>query len=348
MPEWSSTANNLSSFIPSIKVNKKSIKSIQLEMQKSDSIYKNDLLLIDNTIEDITVSLNDAEDLKSLLIPNQLLSFEGDPYVGETQKFSFLEIVSASKYVIKIINSSKDSVIKEFTKFQKNKRDDNIINSYVFTHKWKNSGSYRVEISPKNDCETGKPFSKIINVENKPEQKLDFKNPTGKTLICAGDTVLFKADQSKWVESWHWELPDGCKYISEDTESKIEVVWGSQPGTIRVYGVGAKGENQISITTGLLVNIIPKIGSPVISVDKIDDEQIYYFQYPTREKLFYTMVDAEKEIFSLNESLNDANDKKVEIENTFRELELKMNNQISDYQNIISDIRVEIFAFILA
>ena len=42
------------------------------------------------------------------------------------------------------------------------------------------------------------------------------------------------------------------------------------------------------------------------------------------------MVDAEKEIFSLNESLNDANDKKVEIENTFRELELKMNNQISD------------------
>ena len=53
-------------------------------------------------------------------------------YVGETQKFSFLEIVSASKYVIKIINSSKDSVIKEFTKYQKNKRDDNIINSYVF------------------------------------------------------------------------------------------------------------------------------------------------------------------------------------------------------------------------
>ena len=348
MPEWSSTANNLSSFIPSIKVNKESIKSIQLEMKQSDSIYKNDLLSIDNKIEDITVSLNDAEDLKSLLSPNQLLSFEGDPYVGETQKFSFLEIVSASKYVIKIINSSKDSVIKEFTKYQKNKRDDNIINSYVFTHKWKNSGSYRVEISPKNDCETGKPFSKIINVENKPEQKLDFKNPTGKTLICAGDTVLFKADQSKWVESWHWELPDGCKYISEDTESKIEVVWGSQPGTIRVYGVGAKGENQISITTGLLVNIIPKIGSPVISVDKIDDEQIYYFQYPTREKLFYTMVDAEKEIFSLNESLNDANDKKVEIENTFRELELKMNNQISDFQNIISDIRVEIFAFILA
>ena len=102
-----------------------------------------------------------------------------------------------------------------------------------------------------------------------------------------------------------------------------------------------------SPSTGLLVNIIPKIGSPVISVDKIDDEQIYYFQYPTREKLFYTMVDAEKEIFSLNESLNDANDKKVEIENTFRELELKMNNQISDFQNIISDIN-EIFAFILA
>ena len=44
IPEWSSTANNLSSFIPSIKVNKESIKSIQLEIQQSDSIYKNDLL----------------------------------------------------------------------------------------------------------------------------------------------------------------------------------------------------------------------------------------------------------------------------------------------------------------
>ena len=83
-----------------------------------------------------------------------------------------------------------------------------------------------------------------------------------------------------------------CKYISEDTESSIEVVWGNQPGTIRVYGVGAKGENQISVTTGLLVNIIPKIGSPMVYVDMIDDETINYFEYPTREELFYTMVDA--------------------------------------------------------
>ena len=348
MPEWSSTANNISSFIPIIKQNKKSIKSVKSEMLQQDSIYKNDIAIADSKIEDLTLSLNEAENLKSLLLPNQILSFQGDPFVGETQKFSFLETISASNYVIKIIKSSNDSIVREFDKYQKNKREDGIINTYVFNHKWKNPGTYRLEISPKNSCETGKPFSKIIDVDNKPEQKLAFKNPTGKNMICAGDTVLFKADQSKWVESWHWELPEGCKYISEDTESSIEVVWGNQPGTIRVYGVGTKGENQISVTTGLLVNIIPKIGSPMVYVDMIDDETINYFEYPTREELFYTMVDAEKEISSLTDSLNSASNSKLEIENSFSELQSSMNNQISNYKDKISDIRIEIFGLLLA
>ena len=348
MPEWSSTANNLSSFLPAINQNKESIKSLKSELIQIDSIYKNDIAVADFQIEDITLSLSEAEELKSLLIPNQILSFEGDPYVGETQKFSFLEIVSASKYIIKIIKSSNDSVIKKLTKYQKNNRDDDIINSYVFNYKWKNSGRYRLEISPKNSCETGKTFSKIINVNNKPEQKLGFKNPTGKNLICAGDTVVFNADKSNWVESWHWELSEGCKYISEDTESKIEVVWGSQPGTIRVYGVGAKGENQISVTTGLLVNIIPKIGTPMVYVDMISDESINYFQYPSREELFYNMVNAEKEISLLIERLNVANSGKLEIENSYTELQSTMNSQINNYNDIISDIRIEIFGILLA
>jgi hypothetical protein len=348
MPEWYSTANNISSFIPSIKQNKNYIKSVKSEVLQQDSIYKNDIAIVDSKIEDLTLIIDEVEELKSLLFPNQIFSFEGDPFVGETQKFSFLETISASNYVIKIIKSSNDSIIREFVKYQINKREDGIINTYVFNHKWNNSGSYRIEISPKNSCETGKPFSKIINVEDKPEQKLAFKNPTGKNLICAGDTVFFKADQSKWVESWHWELPEGCKYISEDTESKIEVVWGNQPGTIRVYGVGAKGENQISVTKGLLVNIIPKIGYPIVYVEMIDDETINYFKYPSREELFYTMIDAEKEISSLSDSLNSASNSKLEIENSFSELQSSMNNQISNYNDKISDIRIEIFGVLLA
>ena len=348
MPEWSYTANNLSSFIPAIKQNKKSINSVKLEIVEKDSIYNNDIEIADAKIEDLSLSLSEAEELKSLLVPNQILSFGGDPFVGETQKFSFLETISASNYVIKIIKSSNDSIVKEFTKYQINKRDDGIINSYVFNHKWKDSGTYRLEVSPKNSCETGKPFSKIINVDNKPEQKLAFKNPTGKNLICAGDTVLFKSEQSKWVESWHWELPEGCKYISEDTESKIEVVWGNQPGTIRVYGVGAKGENQISVTKGLLVNVIPKIGSPMSYVDMIDDEPMVYFEYPTREELFYTMLVAEKEISSITDSLNSANSRKLEIEDSHKGLQSNLNNQIDNYKEKISDIRIEIFGILLA
>ena len=348
MPEWSYTANNLSSFIPAIKQNKKSINSVKLEIVEKDSIYNNDIEIADAKIEDLSLSLSEAEELKSLLVPNQILSFGGDPFVGETQKFSFLETISASNYVIKIIKSSNDSIVKEFTKYQINKRDDGIINSYVFNHKWKDSGTYRLEVSPKNSCETGKPFSKIINVDNKPEQKLAFKNPTGKNLICAGDTVLFKSEQSKWVESWHWELPEGCKYISEDTESKIEVVWGNQPGTIRVYGVGAKGENQISVTKGLLVNVIPKIGSPMSYVDMIDDEPMVYFEYPTREELFYTMLVAEKEISSITDSLNSANSRKLEIEDSYKGLQSNLNNQIDNYKDKISDIRIEIFGIFLA
>jgi archaellin len=348
MPEWSSTTSKISSFIPAIKENKKSIKSVESEMLNLDSIYSNDIFIVDEKIEDLSLSLSEAEELKSLLFPNQILSFEGDPFVGETQKFSFLETISASNYLVEIIKSSNDSTVREFTKYQKNKRDDGVINTYVFNHKWKNPGSYRIEITPENSCETGKQFSKIINVNNKPEQKLAFKNPTGKNMICPGDTVFFKADQSKWVESWHWELPDGCKYISKDTESLIEVVWGNQPGTIRVYGVGAKGENQISVTTGLLVNVIPKIGSPMVYVDMIDNETINYFEYPSREKLFYTMIDAENEIISLSDSLNSANNSKLEIEKSYKELQTNMNNKISNYENIISDIRSEIFGILIA
>ena len=40
-------------------------------------------------------------------------------------------------------------------------------------------------------------------------------------------------------KSWHWELPDGCKYISKILNLRLKLL-GNQPGTIRVYGVGAK------------------------------------------------------------------------------------------------------------
>ena len=70
MPEWYSTANNISSFIPSIKQNKNYIKSVKSEMLQQDSIYKNDIAIVDSKIES-----SGATKIKSGEIINSLVTY---------------------------------------------------------------------------------------------------------------------------------------------------------------------------------------------------------------------------------------------------------------------------------
>ena len=349
IPDWSSDIIKLSSSRGEIKLNDEKISTLNNEIFLVDSIYNKDTIEIQNKIQNVNANLYDAHELKDLLQPNKILSFEGDPYVGESQKFSFLEVLSAGSYTWEVIKSSNDSTIKKSSNFyQKKSRNDGIINTYVFEYTWQKPGSYRIEVSPKNSCETGSSAVLSINVLDKPKQKLKFSSPRGKSLICPGDTVVFVADQSKWVESWHWELPNGCQYISEDTESKIEVVWGNNPGTIRVYGVGAKGESQISVTKGLLVNLIPKLGYPEIEIDMIPDEELTSFKFPVRQNLYYTMVDAEFEINELNNELNKLEYQKIILESNYNDSIQDLTSKIINLDDKNSGIRIFVFGIILA
>ena len=60
------------------------------------------------------------------------------------------------------------------------------------------------------------------------------------------------------------------------------------------------------------------------------------------------MVDAENEISSLTESLNSASNSKLDIENSYKELQSIINNQIGNFNDTISDLRTEIFGILLA
>ena len=182
-------------------------------------------------------------------------------------------MLNSDYYNWKVYQSSNDSVVYKSRTRQRGPNDLGVANAYTFNYKWK-SGDFRVEVSPKNGCGSGKPVSLMVNVKERPDTKLFITNPNGKDVVCPGDTVDFYADGSDWIKSWHWELQKFGDFISEDTKQQIKVVWGDKPGTIRVYAVGEEGAKQTSIKTGLLVNVQPKVGNAALTVEKVPDEKV--------------------------------------------------------------------------
>ncbi len=345
--EWNGVVMDMSSHIPNIKENKKGIKILRENIAKEDTAFLYDKNAILNEISSIEMEIEVEEELKSKLKPNKIFSFSGSAYVGEVQTFSYLEVLNSDYYNWKVYQSSNDSVVYKSRTRQRGPNDLGVANAYTFNYKWRKSGDFRVEVSPKNGCGSGKPVSLMVNVKERPDTKLFITNPNGKDVVCPGDTVDFYADGSDWIKSWHWELPKGCDFISEDTKQQIKVVWGDKPGTIRVYAVGEEGAKQTSIKTGLLVNVQPKVGNAALTVEKVPDEKVVVFE-PPRAFLYYNLVDPTRKILEL--------EGKIEaLENKLKELEDSHNTKISELTASISvktknikTIRAQIFGTILA
>ena len=327
--QWMVAASNMKNHIPEIKKDKKRIANINDEILKEDSVFMLDEKMLSEEIASKEIEIESEKALRKLLVPNKIFSFKKDAYVSEVQKFSFIEVLNADNYEWEIINTKNDSTILRSPVILKQKalNKEGIPNTYVFSHKWRKSGDFRVQVSPKNTCNTATPQSFTVKVKERPDRKLFIINPSGKNKVCPGDTVTFYADNSEWIESWHWILPEGCSFTSEDTKQQIEVAWGEKPGTIRVYAVGKKGEEQTSITTGLLVNVKPKVGNSAITVNKIPDEKIEVFK-PQRTKYYYTVAEAENAISKVEAELID--------------LELKMNNLVSSHESKIAQLNSDI------
>ena len=75
--------------IPEIKEDKNLIKEKEEEIVIEDSIFKLEEQLLNQEISSKQIELEAEKELRNLLVPNEIFSFDEDAYVSEVQKFSF-------------------------------------------------------------------------------------------------------------------------------------------------------------------------------------------------------------------------------------------------------------------
>jgi hypothetical protein len=287
--------------------------------EHNDELNQLNNQLIDTTIYDdkirrINAEISDANKLKNRLIDiNSIFTFEGEAYVGETQRFSVENVMNCTEYKWAIINPDDDKEIlsKTFEPTYNN------TGAYNFYHTWKYPRSYKIAFTPSNNCGEGEQLSRIVYVKKRPEPKLSMGNPTGKTSLCQGDTVQYTAGASNFDE-YEWEIPKNASFYSGTKSKKITIIIGDTPGTVRVKGLKHDAAGNIinqSLWSGTLVKVSPSLGKQYYTVPKIPDEKIVVKSIE-RPFLFYTLEEADKFITDLNEKLSNVeNDKFRYIEN---------------------------------
>ena len=344
--QWKDVAMEMPNHIPEIKEDKNLIKEKEEEIVVEDSIFKLEEQLLNQEISSKQIELEAEKELRNLLVPNEIFSFDEHAYVSELQKFSFIEVVNSDSYKWEIYSTLNDSLIYTYVQRQRPARTDGIPNTYVMSYRWKKAGDYRIEIKPKNGCGSGSPVFKNVVVKDLPISKMAIGNPTGKNYVCEKDTVKFLAPYLNWMESWEWEIPNNYKIISNDNQQEITVVWGSDPGTVRVRAHGIDVSQQISIWTGLLVNVQPRVGMESKEVSKIPDEELSVFN-PDRAFYYYTVVEAENAIAKIQDEILDLQTKMIDLTTAHEAKVSTINSEIASLREAIKVIRARIFGTIL-
>jgi hypothetical protein len=348
--QWQNVASDMKNHIPEIKKDKKRIVDLNNEIVVVDSVFKFEQQMLSEEISSKEIEIDAEIALRQLLVPNEIFSFNENAYVSEVQKFSFIEALNADKYEWEIIATKNDSSIfsSPVVKYQKNLNKEGIPNTYVFSYKWRKAGKYRIEVTPKNSCGPGSPskFSRDVTVKDRPITKMAINSPSGRNNVCEGDTVTFLASRLDWMESWEWDIPNNYKIISNDNQQDIKVVWGSNPGTVRVRAHGLDVSEQMSVWSGLLVNVQPSVGVKSQEVSKIPDEKVSIF-YPERPNYYYTVIEAENAISRVEAEKLDLEVKMKDLVNSHESKIIDLNNDISSLRATIKVIRVKIFGTII-
>jgi len=284
----------------------------------NDELNKLESQLINTTIYNekiarINTEISDANKLKNLLINNNsIFTFEGEAYVGETQRFSVKNVLNCTEYKWAIINPENDKEL-----LSKTFETSNNNGTYEFFHTWKYPRSYKIAFTPSNNCGKGQQKSRIVYVKKQPEPKLSMGNPTGKVSVCQDDTVQYTAGTLNFDE-YEWEIPKNAAFYSGSKSKKITIILGDTPGTVRVRGLKHDAADNIinqSLWSGTLVKVSPSLGLQHYTVPKIPNEEIV-IKSLERPFLFYTLEEADELITNLNEELSNVkNDKLDYIDN---------------------------------
>jgi hypothetical protein len=348
MSQWKDEVMKMPNHIPNIKKLKNSIKLNENEIYREDSIYKKNKQMLDKKLFTEHSKLESNKKLRKLLVPNKIFSFDQNAYVSETQNFSFIEVLSSDRYKWNIYSLLNDSLIYTYRDINQKLRKDGIPNTYTMRYKWKKAGNYRVEVRPENDCASGSYVFRNVTVKDRPVTRMNIGKPIklGKKYVCAYDTVKFLAPKLSWIKSWEWDIPNDYKIISNDNQQQITVVWGSDPGTVRVRAHGVNISKQISIWTGLLVNVKPKVGKEFKRIAKIPDEELSVFK-PNRKFYFYTLVEAENAIKEVQYVISELETKINQLTKNHEKKLTDINSSIDNLREEIKIIRLKIFGTIL-
>jgi hypothetical protein len=221
-----------------------------------------------------------AESLKNK-IEDLSIHTEGDVhYTREKQWFSIPEVPNCSEYSWSIKNNSTGELVPyqiELSEFEEDK-------SKIISVTWSTPGEYTVALTPKNACGNSSEISRVVLVEGVPVSEQQVANPSGKTEVCQGEVSPYQTSPN--FSTYEWELPSGA--TAENTNSSaINVVWGSQGGTLRVRGISEDGAKSawkgINVRVYLLPGSVPSepkyIADEVTGTFRAD----HPFEFKTRD-----------------------------------------------------------------
>ncbi len=291
IPNYSQASNN-------IEADLKGIDSLRLLKDSTEVIYKKDL----NKLNSL---LSDAKQLKEEILDNQIHTFKGEAYVGETQIFSIPSIANCAQY--KWLIEKEGNKIAEFNSYSGNDESS----SKILRYQWSLPGEYIVKLTPSNTCGDGSTYQRTVFVVGKPFKKA-IQRPIGKTIVCENEEVSYKT--AKGYKNYEWRHPFG---ETSTTNESLTLNWGNKSGTIQVRAQEEDGSYTLWRGTDVNVFLAPGSDKPIKSELLDEFEEPFKpnrpFMFVTREMANDSIVKIKAKIKSLGES-NDIKQKNLDSE----------------------------------
>lgn len=304
--EWTSEIALIGRHIPAIHHNSDAIEINNRQIETYTAKMNKRLDVMNAEYQKLQSELETAKKLKAAILNDQIHSFEGEAYAGETQPFSLPAVSNCSSYEWTVVNTdTKQQLLKSTFGATET--------SSVLNFTWPKAGHYKVTLSTRNSCGSGDTLERYVTVMNRPEQSPTLQKPSGPYEVCENLVAEYKAPAG--FENYEWTLPQGAKIVRKNADnSVISVRWGNTSGPVRVKAVNA--QKMPTNWAGIYVNVTPKPGRQVNQEADIEEDIVlqptitHPAYYSTREvaqseidQMSMKLKTAEQEIKATNQEL---------------------------------------------
>jgi hypothetical protein len=328
--QWQSEIVKLPVHVPVIFEKRKEIKILDTSLIKLEQKLQTDTVKLANDVFKINAKMDEAIALRKLIKENEIFTFEGDAFVGESQIFTIPENKSCPNFKWEIKDNFTNRIIRTFASLNE------------ISNRWERTGSYTVSVIPSNSCTDASVVSLNVRVNDKPPQKPRISAPSGKTSVYTGNVEKYIAQ--KGFETYSWQIPEGAIVVSAQGDN-INIKWGNTPGTVRVKGTKENGES--SNWAGILVSVMSAVGSEPVTAVKIEDEKAESISYQ-RPFLFYTIQAANTYMAKLKSTLASLKDERNALIISYQKEKSNIVAQQSNLKAGIKDHILRILGLIFA